>query len=54
VVLLPLDSDAACTILNCHSARKIAMFKYNPTKPQVIENKICEGTDCLNVAFTMV
>ena len=27
-------------------------FKYHPTKPQVIENKICEGTDCLNVAFS--
>jgi len=27
-------------------------FKYNPTRPQEIENKICEGTDCLNVAFS--
>jgi len=26
-------------------------FKYNPTKPQVLENEICERTDCLNVAF---
>jgi hypothetical protein len=39
--------------LNCHSARKIhCCFKYHPTKPQVIENKICEGTDRLNVAYS--
>jgi hypothetical protein len=45
VVLLALDSHAACTKVQC-------CFKYHPTKPQVIENRICEGTDCLNVAFS--
>jgi hypothetical protein len=39
--------------LNCHSARKMQFcFKYHPTKPQTIENKICEGTDHLNVAYS--
>ena len=26
-------------------------FKY-ATKPEVIENKVCEGTDCLNAALS--
>jgi hypothetical protein len=24
------------------------LFKYDAAKPEVIENKICEGSDCLN------
>jgi len=29
-----------------HSARKVqCSFYYDATKPRVIENKICEGTD---------
>ena len=34
-----------------HSARKVqCWFYYDATKPGVIENKICEGTDCLKAA----
>ena len=27
-------------------------FKYGATKPGVIENKICEGTDCLKAVLS--
>jgi len=27
-------------------------FKYNTTKPDVIENRICEGIDCLNATLS--
>jgi len=27
-------------------------FQYDATKPGVIENRICEGTDCLKVALS--
>jgi len=47
VVLLPVDSDAVCTSLNGHSARKMQyFFMYGARKPHVIENNIREGTDC--------
>ena len=53
VVLLVLESDAACTSFNGHSARKLqCWFNYDAIKPEVIENKICEGTDCLNAALS--
>ena len=28
------------------------LFNYDATKPEVIENNICEGTDCLNAALS--
>jgi hypothetical protein len=53
VVLLELESDGACTCLNGHSARKSAVLVLVvATKPAVIENNICEGTDCLKAALS--
>ena len=53
VVLLVLESDGACTGLNGHCARKVqGWFYYDATKPGVIENRICEGTDCLKAALS--
>ena len=52
MVLLVVESDAACTSVSGYSARKSALlFWYEATKPEVIQNKICEGTDCLNAAL---
>jgi hypothetical protein len=48
-----VESDAACTSLSGYSSRKSALlFWYEATKPEVIQNKICEGTDCLNAALS--
>jgi len=50
VVLLVLDSDAACNILIDHSARKSAvMVLVWCPKPEAVENKICECTDVLRL-----
>jgi hypothetical protein len=52
-VLLVLEIDAACNSLSGHCARKVHYwFLYDGNKPQMIENKICEGTDCLNAALS--
>jgi len=48
-----LESDGACTGLNGHCARKVhCWFQYDATKPGMIENRICEGTDCLKAALS--
>jgi len=53
VVLLVLGSDGACTGLNGHSARKVQCWFYcGATNPGLIENRICEGTDCLKAALS--
>ena len=53
VVLLVLESDGACTSLNGHSAIKSAVLVLVCCyKLGVIENKICEGTDCLKAALS--
>jgi hypothetical protein len=53
MVLVALESDAACTILSGHSARKMqCWFEYDATKTQEIENKNCEDTDCPNPALS--
>ena len=53
VVLLVPESDGACTGLNGHSARNVqCWFYYDATKPRVIENRICEGSDCLKAALS--
>jgi hypothetical protein len=53
VVLFVLESDGACTGLNDHSARKVqCWFQCDATKPGVIENRSCEGTDCLKAALS--
>jgi len=53
VVLLVLESDGACTGLNGHSERNVqCWFHYDSTKPGVIENRICKGTDCLKAALS--
>ena len=53
VVLLVLESDGACTGLNDHCARKVqCWFYYDATKPEVIENRIFEGADCLKAALS--
>jgi hypothetical protein len=53
-VVLLLETDAACTSLNCHfPPRKVQfLFQYDAVNPQVIENKVCEGTDHLKAALT--
>jgi len=53
VVLFVLESDGACTGLNGHCARNVqCWFHYDATNPGVIENRICEGTDCLKAALS--
>jgi hypothetical protein len=53
VVFLVLESDAACTIFNGHSKKKVQFwFKYDATNTEVIENRIFEGTDCLKAALS--
>jgi len=48
-----LESDGACTGLNGHSARKVqGWFYYDLTNLVVIENRICEGADCLKAALS--
>jgi hypothetical protein len=54
VVLLALKRDPACSILNGYSARKGAVlvlelcYKVKGDR----ENRICEGTDCLNTTLS--
>jgi len=51
-VLLVLESDGAGIGLNGHCARKcIVLVLVCCYKPGVIENRICEGTDCLKAAL---
>ena len=53
MVLLVLESDGACAGLNGHCARKVqCWFYYDATKPGVIENRICEGTDSLKTELS--
>ena len=53
VVLLVLESDGACTGLNGHSGRKIAVLVLVwCCRARVIENRSCECTDCLKAALS--
>ena len=53
MVLLEVESDAACTSLNGHYARKCAVLVLIcAMKPQVLESKMCEGTDCLKATLS--
>jgi len=48
-----LESDGACTGLSGHFARQVEYwFYYNATNAGVIENRICEGIDCLKAALS--
>ena len=52
-VLLVLESNGACTSLNGHCARKsVVLVLVCCYKARVIENRICEGTDCLKAALS--
>jgi len=53
VVLFVVESDGACTGLYGHCARNVqCWFYYDATNRGVIENRICEGTDCLKAALS--
>ena len=53
MVLLVLESDGACTSLNGHCARQTeVLVLVSCYKARVIENRICEGTDCLKAALS--
>jgi len=47
VVFLPLETDAACSNLIAHFARKRAVL----LEAQLIGNKVCEGTDFMKAAL---
>ena len=53
VVFLPLEIDAACSNLLPTLQEKLqCCLKHDVTKPDVIGNRICEGTDCLKAALS--
>jgi len=53
VVLLLLEGDGACTSLNDNSARNsLELVLVYCSKPGVIGNRICEGTECLMAALS--
>jgi len=52
LLLLTLEINAADTSFNGHSEWKFAVFKFDATKADVTENRICEGTDCLKAALS--
>jgi len=47
-----LESDAACTSLSGHSARKSAVLVLVGCYKLTGDNKICEGTDRLNAVLS--
>jgi hypothetical protein len=52
VLILTLEINAADISFYGHSENLQCLFKYDATKPDVIDYKICEGTDCLKAAIS--